>query len=185
MVLKNLSYALTVLSATAAASPAYSETWTVDPEKSTLGFEVKQGDGKVEGVFGTWDATIDFDPQAPETARISAEIQPMSADTGNAQFDGTLPGKDWFDAGAFPSAEFKSENVSLVEGKSYRADGTLTIKGISQPVELDFTLDIDGDTATAKGTATVNRLDYKLGSGVGTDTVGDVVTVILDLTATR
>ncbi|MDN3719063.1 YceI family protein [Roseibium salinum] len=61
----------------------------------------------------------------------------------------------------------------------------MTIKGISQPVELDFTLDIDGDTATAKGTATVNRLDYKLGSGVGTDTVGDVVTVTLNLTATR
>ncbi|MDN3719064.1 YceI family protein [Roseibium salinum] len=77
--------------------------------KSTLGFEVTQGDGTVEGVFSTWDATIDFDPQAPETARISAEIQPMSAATGNPQFDGTLPGKDWFDAGAFPSAEFKSE----------------------------------------------------------------------------
>ncbi|MCX2723001.1 YceI family protein [Roseibium salinum] len=185
MNLKNLSYALMVLSAAATASPAYSDTWTVDPEKSTLGFEVTQGDGTVEGVFSTWDATIDFDPQAPETARISAEIQPMSAATGNPQFDGTLPGKDWFDAGAFPSAEFKSENVALVEGKSYRADGTLTIKGISQPVELDFTLDIDGDTATAKGTATVNRLDYKLGSGVGTDTVGDVVTVTLNLTATR
>jgi hypothetical protein len=50
---------------------------------------------------------------------------------------------------------------------------------------MDFTLDIAGDTATAKGTAIVNRLDYQLGSGVGTDTVGDIVTVTLDLTAIR
>ena len=109
----------------------------------------------------------------------------MSATTGNAQFDGALPGKDWFNAGDFPTAEFTSDTVELVEGNSYRAQGTLSIKGISQPVEMDFTLDIAGDTATAKGTAIVNRLDYQLGSGVGTDTVGDIVTVTLDLTAIR
>ena len=96
-----------------------------------------------------------------------------------------MPGKDWFDADAFPVAKFQSDAVSLVEGNSYRADGTLTIKGASHPVSLDFTLDIDGDTARAAGTAKLNRLDYGLGAGVGTDTVGDIVTVTLDLTATR
>ena len=53
------------------------------------------------------------------------------------------------------------------------------------PLVLDFTLAINGDTATANGMATLNRLEYGLGSGVGTDTVGDAVTVTLNLTATR
>ena len=97
----------------------------------------------------------------------------------------TLPNADWFDAAAFPEAEFTATSVARVEGTRYRATGTLAIKGISHPVSLDFTLEIDGDTAIAAGKATLNRLDYNLGSGVATDTVGDAVTVTLDLTAAR
>ncbi|POF29173.1 YceI family protein [Roseibium marinum] len=185
MSLRKIVYALSYVAATALSTPALSETWNVDPERSKLGFEVKQGTGTLKGFFATWDADIDFDPEAPDQAKISTEIKPLSASTGNPQFDGTLPGKDWFDIDAFPVAEFTTQNVSHVEGNSYRADGLLTIKGVAQPVDLEFTLDIDGDTATAMGTATVNRLDYKLGTAVGTDTVGDIVTVTLDLTAVR
>jgi len=185
MTLKHFTTAVAVLSAATFTAPAFADTWKVDQDQSKLGFEVKQGSGTLTGVFASWEADIDFDPEAPQDAKISAEIKPVSAATGNAQFDGTLPGGDWFNAGEFPTAEFKSGAVTLVEGNSYRAEGTLTIKGISQPVELDFTLDIQGDKATAKGTAILNRLDYQLGSGVGTDTVGDIVTVTLDLTAIR
>ncbi|PVB63517.1 YceI family protein [Labrenzia sp. 011] len=185
MTLKQIAYGLLVTAAASLSTPAVSDTWTVDPDRSSLGFEVKQGSGTLKGVFTTWEADIDLDPEAPESAKISAEIKPLSASTGNPQFDGTLPGTDWFNVEEFPTAEFTSQNVSRIEGNSYRADGQLTIKGVAQPVTLAFTLDIDGDTATATGTASVNRLDYKLGSGVGTDTVGDIVTVTLDLTAVR
>jgi polyisoprenoid-binding protein YceI len=185
MLLKNFSFAIACLAVTATASSGVADTWSVDPNQSQLGFEVKQGGGVLKGHFASWEANIEFDPDEPETAKISAEIKPLSASTGNPQFDGTMPGTDWFDADAFPVAEFKADKVSLVEGNNYRADGSLTIKGISHPLELDFTLNIDGDTARATGTATTNRLDYKLGSGVGTDTIGDIVTVSLDLTAIR
>ncbi|MEP3047458.1 MAG: YceI family protein [Roseibium sp.] len=165
--------------------PVYAASWNVDLAQSTLGFEVVQGNNTLAGTFGFWTANIDFDPKTSETATISAEIQPASADTGNAQFNSTLPGPDWFDVTGFPAAQFNTNTVSHIEGNSYRADGMLAIKGIDLPVVLDFTLDIDGDTAKAQGTATLNRLDYQLGAGVGTDTVGDNVTVTLDLTATR
>ncbi len=185
MLLKNILCAISISAVAAASTPAIAAEWTVDQDKSKLGFEVKQGDGTLTGFFGSWAAAIDFDPEAPETAKISATIDPASASTGNPQFDATLPGSDWFDADGFPRAEFKSEALKRVEGNSYRAEGTLTIKGISQPVDLDFTLEIEGDTAAAKGTARIKRLDYQLGAGVGDETVGDTVTVTLDLTATR
>ncbi|WP_428525091.1 YceI family protein [Roseibium sp.] len=165
--------------------PVLAATWTVDPAQSTLGFEVQQGSSALTGRFTSWDASIEFDPDAPENADISATIRPASASTGNAQFDGTLPNGDWFDTAAFPDATFTADSVERVEGDSYRANGTLTIKGVSMPLVLDFTLAINGDTATANGMATLNRLEYGLGSGVGTDTVGDAVTVTLNLTATR
>lgn len=185
MVLKNSLFALTAALVFCAGAPARADTWTVAPDQSTLGFQVQQGDAPLTGSFADWTATIDFDPEAPEGAVITATIAPASATTGNPQFDATLPAKDWFNADAFPAAEFKADGATLVEGNSYRAAGTLTIKGISQPVNLDFTLDIEGDTATAKGTATLERLAYELGTGVGEDTVGNMVTVTLDLTATR
>jgi polyisoprenoid-binding protein YceI len=185
MALKQRSIALTLLLTAAFATPAVADTWTVDKDQSRLGFEVKQGDALLKGTFGEWNASIAFDPAAPEAADITATVQPASASTGNQQFDGTLPGKDWFDVSAFPEAIFNADGATLVEGNSYRASGTLTIKGQSHPVDLDFTLDIDGDTAKASGTATVKRLDYKIGTAMGTDTVGDVVTVTLELTATR
>lgn len=185
MMMKHIVYFLALSSMATLATPVIGETWTVDPAQSKLGFEVQQGSGSLAGSFTAWQASIDFDVNAPEAAKIKAQIEPASASTGNPQFDTTLPAPDWFDAAGFPVAEFQADGASLVEGNSYQADGTLTIKGISHPVKLDFTLDIEGDTATARGTATLNRLDYQLGSGVGTDTVGDAVTVTLDLTATR
>ncbi|MEP1934751.1 MAG: YceI family protein [Roseibium sp.] len=165
--------------------PAYADTWTIDPAQSVLGFEVAQGNSTLNGTFDSWTASIDFDPDTPEDAKISAEIQPASAVTGNAQFDSTLPGPDWFDVAGFPAARFSVSTVSLVEGNSYRAEGMLAVKEIGLPVILDFTLKIDGDTANAKGVAKLNRTDYQLGTGVGTDTVGDSVTVTLNITATR
>ncbi len=169
----------------ALATPSQAETWTVDSAQSTLGFEVMQGGNVLKGTFATWTAEIEFDPASPETATISAEVSPASAATGNPQFDTTMPAKDWFDASAFPTATFETGSVALLEDKTYKADGTLSIKGATHPVTLDFTLQIEGDTATATGTATVNRLDYELGAGVGTDTVGNAVTVTLNLKASR
>lgn len=184
MFLKLKTFAV-LIPALIVAPAAVADVWTVDPAKSKLGFEVQQGGAALAGTFTSWDAAIEFDPDAPENAKISATIQPASATTGNAQFDGTLPNADWFDAVSFPEAEFTATSVARVEGTSYRATGTLAIKGASHPVSLDFTLEIDGDTAIAAGKATLNRLDYNLGSGVATDTVGDAVTVTLDLTAAR
>ncbi|MET1415278.1 YceI family protein [Roseibium sp. HPY-6] len=183
--MKSLATAFTCALLLTAVAPASADTWTVDPEASKLSFEVQQGEGTLNGEFQSWQASIDFDVEAPGSAKISAVINPASAATGNPQFDTTLPAKDWFDTEGFPDAEFAAEGASLVEGNSYKADGTLTIKGVSHPVVLEFTLEIEGDTAKAQGTATLNRLEYAIGAGVGTDTVGDVVTVTLDLTATR
>ena len=185
MSLKKFQFVLALFASATLAGPVFANTWTVNPEQSELGFEVNQGGSVLKGIFETWTANITLDPDAPETAEITAEIQPMSASTGNTQFDTTMPTKDWFDVDSFPSATFAAETVTRVEGSSYRANGTLTIKGIESPVVLDFTLEIEGDTAKATGTASINRFDHGIGAGVGADTVGDIVTVTLDLTATR
>lgn len=184
MTVKSLFF-VALTSMTIGAPPAASDVWTVDPATSSLGFEATQGGTLIQGTFGDWTADIQFDPETPETGVISAEIQTARLTTGNQQFDMSLPTADWFNTAEHPIATYRSENISLIEGNTYRADGTLSIRGMSQPVALDFTLNIDGDTARASGSATISRTAFKLGAAVGTDTVGDAVTVTLDLNAER
>lgn len=185
MHLKHHAIAALTLLATAFTHPAFAYTWTVDKDKSSLSFEVVQGEGTVTGSFSAWDAAIDFDPAAPEQAKIKATIETGSASTGSAQFDGMLPGPDFFDVAGFPQAVFQSTKVTALGGDAYRAEGTLTIRDISQPVTLDFTLNISDDTAAANGTATISRAAHQVGASVETNSLADAVTVKLDLTATR
>ena len=167
------------------AAPALAANWTVDPAKSTIGFSVPQGTETITGTFKDWTASIDFDPQNPEAAVIKATIKTGSAETGNGQFDAMLPSADWFNAEAMPEATFESSKVSAQGENTYRADGTLTIKGISQPATLDFKLEIDGNTAHATGTASVDRMAHDVGTVVGTSQIADTVAVTIDLTATE
>jgi len=185
MHLKHTAIAALALAAAAFATPAFADTWTVDKDRSSLSFDVIQGEGTVSGSFSAWDADIDFDPAAPEQATIRATVETGSATTGSAQFDGMLPGPDFFDSAGFPQAVFQSDKVTPLGGDAYRAEGTLTIRDISQPVTLEFTLKITGDTAVADGTATVSRKAHQVGASVATSSLADAVKVKLDLTATR
>ena len=69
-----------------------------------------------------------------------------------------------------------------------RADvSTNTIKGISRPVGLPFTLTIAGATAHMVGKAHVTRTDFTVGTNewAKPDPVALDVTVNVDLTATK
>ncbi|NVK33709.1 MAG: YceI family protein [Rhodobacteraceae bacterium] len=167
------------------AVPSYAASWTLDPAASSLGFAVAQGGGTLEGSFGTFDAEIDLDPAALDSASIRATIDTGSASTGSAQFDGMLPNPDWFNVADFPTATFVSDSITSKGGNAYEAAGTLSIKDTSAPVTLDFTLDIDGDTAHAVGSTTLDRSNFGLGSNVGSDQVGSSVTVSFDLKASK
>ncbi|WP_417684208.1 YceI family protein [Roseibium sp.] len=182
---KSIAAAAFGLGLAALTAPALAADWTVDKDKSRLGFTVKQADGEVVGQFDAWSADIDFDPAAPEKAVIKASIETGSVVTGNRQYDDMLQQPDYFSISAFPAATFETTQVIPLGEDAYKAEGTLAIKGVSQPVVLDFTLKIDGDTAKAEGTATVQRLAYGMGTSVATGTLEDTVTVTLDLTATR
>lgn len=169
--------ALTVALFTVSPHSASAIDWTIDHSKSHLGFEVAQGDAVLTGKFESWSATISLDPASPETARIEAEIMTGSAVTGNQQFNSMLPTPQWFDAAGFPVATYKSETVRSLGKNQYEADGLLTIRNFSKPVTLTFELDIDGKTATARIRSLINRLDFKIGDGIGENSVANKVTI--------
>lgn len=145
-------------------TPAAARDYTVDYSASKIEFSGTHADTPFKGTFGEWTATVTFDPANIETSKIIATFKPDSAKTGDAMYDGTLPQTDWFNTKEHPQATFTSTTVRNKDGGGYIADGDLTIRGITKPVELAFTLsDLAQSPVTATGSLTINRLDFDLG----------------------
>lgn len=158
-----------------------SSDWTVT--QGELGITVTQFGSPVSGAFSDWTAAISFDPDAQEilgevTTTIAIGSLALGSVTDQAM------GTDFFDASSFPTATFVA-NINAAE-TGYLASGTLTIKEITMPVTLPFTLTIDGETAEMQGTAALDRRDFQIGQTMPDESnLGFGVDVSIALTATK
>jgi polyisoprenoid-binding protein YceI len=169
------------------AGSARAATWTVDPTRSSLGFEGTQTGSPFEGKFGKFTAQIEFDPSKPDAGHVLVLVDITSAHTGDTQRDESLPQSDWFDVQSHPQARFEATGFRPKGGDNYAATGRLTIRGIGRDCVLPFTLDISGDTAHAKGRVQILRTDFGVGQGpwASGQWVGLQVGIDFDLTAKR
>lgn len=183
---------LSALSAPALAAPK----WTVDPAKSTVGFEVQVSSETVKGTFGTYSADISFDPAAPAGSKAVVTIDLASVKSGDATRDGMLAAQQWFNAASSPQARFETTSIKSTGGNTYEATGKLTIRGVSRSVTLPFTFTANGNQATIAGTTTIKRSDFGVGQGKITSggqtmdmaapsTAAIEVKVMVNLTASR
>ncbi len=169
------------------ATPLAAAEWLVDKDKSSLTFEATQAGNAFTGTFGSFDAVITLDPADLAKARIAVTVDLNSLKTGDTQRDGAMPGSDVFDMAAFPSATFTSTTVRNTGGNAYEMGGDLAIKGITKPVTIAFTLEIDGDKAHARGEGQIVRTDFNVGTGqMATEAAaGHGVKVLLDIQASK
>ncbi|HIJ38251.1 MAG TPA: YceI family protein [Rhodospirillaceae bacterium] len=163
------------------------DLWQIDPQKSLLGFSGSQSGAAFQGHFTKWQAMIAFNPADPANGHALVTIDMNSATTGDGSRDQALPDTDWFDVKHFGAAQFEAKSFHALGGNAYEAEGILTIRGISRPVVLPFSLDIEGDVAHVKGKLILTRTDYGVGQGAWSSgqLVGLEVAVLLDLSAKR
>lgn len=169
------------------AFPAHAAKWTLDKAKSHLGFSVQWQDHPLRGEFKSWDADIDFDPADIEHAHATVKVDIASVTTGSGEMDQGVRGPQGFDADNYSTAVFDTTWFRATGKDRYEARGNLTLHGVTRAVSLPFKLDIDGKRAHMTGTAAVTRTDFRVGMGQwATDNpVARLVTVIIDLTATK
>jgi polyisoprenoid-binding protein YceI len=146
--------------------PGYvSGTWTIDPAHSEIGFVVRHlMVSKVRGQFTKFEGSITTAPD-PEDSAATAEVELGSITTNNEQRDAHLRSADFFDSDSNPKMSFRSTGLRQSSG-GFVADGELTIRGITRPVELEVELngfgpDPYGGTRlglTASGQ--INRSDF-------------------------
>jgi len=165
--------------------PAFA-AWIIDYPHSQLTFIGLEGSNAFTGSFKKFQLQVDLDPAHSDTGKISADIDIASATAGSAERDSYLPQPDWFNTAAFPTAHFESTSITKTGDLAYTADGKLTIKGITQPVSLIFTLVPEGDHWRAQGKVTLKRGDFHVGAGewASETYVKNLVDVMFNVVAT-
>ena len=173
----------------AAALPALAEppSWAVADGESRIGIVGTQTGAPFEAAFEVFDADIVFDPDDLAASRVTVLVDITSFSSGNSDRDDTAMGSQWFDSTAFPQAQFEASTFRHLGDNRYEADGSLSIRDLTQDVTLPFALDIEADTARMHAELEVDRTAYGLGQGdfASDELVGYGVTIIVDLTAQR
>jgi polyisoprenoid-binding protein YceI len=158
--------ALTMLGVTTLmATSAFAKTWDIDAQKSSLRFTAEQAGEKFSGKFPNVKAHVTFDPENAGDADIRIEIPVASIQVEGEDRQEEITGSDWFDAKQFATASFVATQTAKQPDGSFVANGTLTIRGVSKPLELPFTLREESGFTIAEGSITINRRDYGVGQG--------------------
>lgn len=163
--------------------PAKAATWNLLTESQILFHFVQEGVA-FTGKFQRFEARIEFDPANPEAGRIEVTIDMDSLDTQNSERDAILRSPELFDVEKWPRAQFISSAIRVLEPGQYEAAGELSIRDITRPLSLPFSLKIDklddGDVkAAAAGQIMISRRDFGVGQGewAGTGIVSDEVKI--------
>lgn len=172
----------------AAAKPtAGANAWTVDKANSKIRFRSAFSGTAFEGGFSRWDAQINFDPKNLAASKAVISVDLASVSSGDSDRDEALPSADWFNVAKSPRAVFTTTAITGGTGGKYIAAGTLSLRGVTKPIVLPFTLSITGDTARMTGQVVLNRSQFGVGQGQFTaaDTVPFEVTVPVTVVAKR
>jgi len=146
--------------------------WKIDPGHSTCEFTLRHIlVTTLKGVFAKVSGQIHFEPNAIADSWVRAEIDIASVDTHNPGRDDMLRGPNQFDVASFPTANFASTSVEMIDGHHFLVNGDLTFRGVSKPVTFDTTFDGTAEQsngiprAAFTGRATIKRTDFGLPLG--------------------
>ena len=114
-----------------------SGTWQADAAHSRVEFAVDYLTGTFRGTFSPFDATLEVDEDGNAVLRGSTSAASIKVQDENLA--GHLQSPDFFDAERTPDLAFESTGFTR-DGDRVVVAGTLTIKGVSQPVELAGTI---------------------------------------------
>lgn len=166
-------------------------TWDIDGSHTDVSFSVKHlMISKVKGSFTEVSGTA-VSSSSLDASSVKATITTASVTTGDSGRDQHLQSPDFFDAETFPNITFESTTVaSGSKDNTFVVTGDLTIKGVTQQVDLDVEFtgsadDLYGNTkAAVEATTVISREAFGLTWNAALETggvlVGDKITITID-----
>ncbi|MEL6206404.1 MAG: YceI family protein [Pseudomonadota bacterium] len=171
-----------------AAAPA---TYAIDPDHVVVSFTVMHaGYARTLGVFTDVAGEFTYDADTQELGDVSVTIGAASVNTFHEARDGHVRSPDFLDAEANPQITFVASGGEAASDTSGTVTGDLTIRGVTQPVTLDVTLNQNAvypcchgkETLGISATASILRSDF--GSTYALPVfVGDEVDIMLEFEA--
>ncbi|MDP2806191.1 MAG: YceI family protein [Gallionellaceae bacterium] len=141
----------------------------VQANESSVSFGYTQMGVPMEGKFNKFSAQVTFEPAKLANAQARIDIDLASIDAGSVEANDEVAGKLWFNAKAYPTANFVSSGVKALSANRYEVSGKLSIKGATRDVIAPVTFQSSGTRGTFDGVFTIKRLDYKIGEGAWAD----------------
>ena len=162
----------------------FASNWKADPAKAKVGFSVKGPFGTVHGNFTGLKSTIKFDEHDLGGSSVEASVDAKTVSTGIGLRNHDVREKEqYLDANKYPEISFHSKKIAKTK-KGFSAEGELTLKGISRPVQIPFTFSPGGGNAGVfKGAFSFKREDFHIGKPGGS--IGDVITISLEVPVTK
>ncbi|MGF6858785.1 polyisoprenoid-binding protein YceI [Paraburkholderia sp. CI3] len=113
------------------------DTYLLDPMHTFPSFEADHFGGLSiwRGKFTKTTGTVTLD-RAAKTGTIDVTVDPASVQTGNPKLDDHLRAAEFFDVEKYPTVTYKGTEIKFDGDKPVEVIGTLTIRGITKPVNL-------------------------------------------------
>ncbi|SFO71183.1 Polyisoprenoid-binding protein YceI [Geodermatophilus dictyosporus] len=156
--------------------------YTIDVAHTRIGIRARHAMvTTVRGAFTDFSGEAHLDTADPSASSVTIRIRTASIDTGQADRDAHLRSPDFLDVERWPEIVFRSTDVEQVEDDVYEVAGDLTIRDVTRPVSVEFTLtgsakDPFGNTRVGfEGALAIKRSDWGLTWNTPLDTGGVLV----------
>src|SRR5260370_33565830 len=116
--------------------------YEIDKAHPYVGFTAKHLEvSTVRGQFNTFEGYFEGPEDDVTKTTGEVKIDVASIDTRTEMRDNHLRSADFFEAEKYPHITFKLTRVEPVDTESFKVHGDLTIKGTTNPIVLNATLD--------------------------------------------
>jgi len=173
---------LAALTVTAHAAPL-----KVDASKSSVSAMFKQIGVPIDTKFTKFSAQIDYDAAKPQNAKAIVDIDIVSFDLGDPDYNQEVQKKEWFNGAQYPKANFTAGKITPSGVGKLEVSGKLTIKGKTADVTFLLNVKKEGAAQLFEGSLPIKRLAFSIGDGAWKDTsvVADEVIIKFRIVGTQ
>lgn len=181
-----------LLAAAPIAALAAPQTWRLDPVHTRVLFAVEHaGFSQALGTVSGSEGQLLFDPDDWTGARLTVSVPLQRLDLGDAKWNKAVMAGNLLDTDRYPDARFVSTRVEAIDATHARVFGQLTLRGVTQDVELAVTVNAVKRhpmppfrrTAGFSATTTLSRKAF--GVDAWPSMIGDTVELRIEAEAVR
>ncbi len=157
-------------------------TYKVDPKKSIIEWVGNKISGSHSGTIELKEGNITTQKDVVQHANFIIDMTTIKCldiedKESNQKLVSHLESPDFFNVKKYNTSKLEIKEVSKTDDGQYLFKGTLTIKGITNPIEFPADIKLNGDSLLGNATFSVDRSKYdvRYGSSSFFDALGNKV----------